>query len=160
MAMQWQPAQTTVCKIGERLPLNNTFSSFQYQQDLQFQPFPLSPSLSPFQCWLFKFSSFFCIASNIDKGGGGGRGSAVWEIIGKVISKAPRRWIDSTNFATSCIVASEERVLIPFTSEHYILHLNLNTNEIIFYFAGAASITVPFSGLLLGMVNLPGKTVK
>ena len=57
---------TTVCKISDTLPLKNSFSSFQYPPYLHFQPFPLPPSLSSSQCWLFKFSAIFRISSNID----------------------------------------------------------------------------------------------
>ena len=48
----------TSCKIGDTLPLKNSFSSYQYPPYLQFQPFPLPhfppPSL-PFNVDFFQF---------------------------------------------------------------------------------------------------------
>ena len=84
IAIQWQATQTTSCKNGETLPLKNTFSTFPFAPNLEFNHFPPPPSLSPFQCWPLKFSTWFGIASNIDKGG---KGVAVWERWGKLLTR-------------------------------------------------------------------------
>ena len=39
---------TTSCKNGETLPLKNTFSTFPFAPNLEFNHFPPSPSLPPF----------------------------------------------------------------------------------------------------------------
>ena len=71
-------------QLVETLSLKNTFSTFQYPSYLECKPFPLPPPLSPFQCWLFKFPPFFVLLETLIRGGG--RGAAVWEIIGKLIT--------------------------------------------------------------------------
>ena len=61
----------TGSKIGETLPLKNIFPSYQYPPHLQFQPFPLPPSLFSIQCWLFKFSVIFVLLETLIRGEGG-----------------------------------------------------------------------------------------
>ena len=84
IAIQWPLTQTTSCKIVEIVSLKNTFSSFQYPPYLEYKPLPLPFPSPPFNIDCLSLQQFFCLASNTDKEGG--RGAAVWEIIGKLIT--------------------------------------------------------------------------
>ena len=88
---------TTSCKIVETLSLKNTFSSFQCPPYLEFKPLPLPLPPPPFNVDCLSSQHFFVLLATLIRGEGG---CSVRD--NREINYAPRRWSDSTIFATCC----------------------------------------------------------